>query len=135
MRYLAVDLGDKRTGIAAGDDDTGLVDPVTVLVIPRGEALGTAILKQAQLYDADALVIGLPLNMDDTEGPQAKLVRAFGDDLAAKFDGPLYYQDERLTSYAANQQMARSGRTRGQKKKLRDALAAAEILRDFLAVK
>ena len=70
--------------------------------------------------------------MDGSEGPQARRVRAFGQRLAQRTDRPIHYQDERLTSHAAEAQLAGSGRTHREKKHLRDALAAAEILRDFL---
>jgi putative Holliday junction resolvase len=70
--------------------------------------------------------------MDGTEGPRATLVRAFGDALAASAGVPVHYQDERLTSFAAEEKLARSGRTHAGKKRTRDAFAAAEILRDFL---
>ena len=132
MRYLAIDLGDKRTGLAAGDDVTGLVSPVAVIEIRRGDALIDALLKEIDAQGSDAIVIGLPLNMDGTEGEAAKAARQFGEALEARSGKPVHYQDERLTSYAADQQMAQSGRTHKQKKELRDALAAAEILRDFL---
>ncbi|UCD73804.1 MAG: Holliday junction resolvase RuvX [Phycisphaerales bacterium] len=132
MRYLAIDLGEKRTGLASGDDATGVVGPLCVIAMPRGEVLMNTVLKEIEAYSPDAIVIGLPLNMDGTEGEAAKEVRRFGDALKSRSGKPVHYQDERLTSYAADQQMAQSGRTHRQKKELRDALAAAEILRDFL---
>lgn len=132
MRYLCLDLGDKRTGVAAGDDESGLVSPVEVIAQPRGEGLFKAVLKSIQEHAPAAIVIGLPLNMDGTEGPAAKGVREFADELKRRMSLPIHFQDERLTSYAADQRMAQSGRTHKQKKQLRDALAAAEILRDFL---
>ena len=132
VRLLAIDLGQKRTGLAAGDDVTSLVSPVEVIDIPLGDALRNALVKAIDRYAPDAIVIGLPLNMDGTEGPQAKAIRTFGDTLQARIEQPVHYQDERLTSYAAEQHLNQSGRTHGQKKKLRDALAAAEILRDYL---
>lgn len=78
------------------------------------------------------LVMGLPLNMDGTEGKRAKIVRSFGDRLALRTGRTVHMQDERLTSAEANWQMAGSGMTHKQKKEKRDALAAAAILRDFL---
>jgi len=131
MRYLAIDLGDKRTGLAAGDDQTGLVSPVAAIEIRRGHALIDAVLKQIHEQEPDAIVIGLPLNMDGTEGDRARIARAFGETLAQRCPLPIHYQDERLTSFAADERMAGTGRTHQQKKELRDALAAAEILRDF----
>ncbi len=132
MRYLAVDLGDKRTGLAIGDDETRLASPLTVIEVARGEALIDAIADSIKEQAPDAIVLGLPLNMDGTEGPQAKLAREFGEQLHERCGLEVHYHDERLTSFAADQQMAGSGRTHKQKKRLRDALAAAEILRDFL---
>lgn len=77
------------------------------------------------------LVIGLPLNMDGSEGPQAKKCRGFGELLAQQTGRTVVYHDERLTSVEADWSMSRSGMTRGQKKQKRDALAAAAILRDY----
>lgn len=132
MRYLAIDLGDQRTGLALGDDETGLISPLDVIAVPRGEALLTALIKAIDQQRPGALIMGLPINMDGTEGPAAKASREFGALLHQRSGLSVIYQDERLTSYAADQQMAQTGRTHRQKKKLRDALAAAEILRDFL---
>ena len=132
MRYLAIDLGDRRTGLAVGDDSTGLVSPVAVIEIRRGDALIDAVLAQIHEHEPDAIVIGLPLNMDGTEGDRAQIARAFGEAMGQRCTQPVHYQDERLTSFAADERMARTGRTHRQKKELRDALAAAEILRDFL---
>ncbi|XVJ60932.1 MAG: Holliday junction resolvase RuvX [Tepidisphaera sp.] len=141
MRYIAVDLGDARTGLAVGDDVTRIVSPLEVVECPTGLCGGEALLDLLQAaIDRVAsprspceLVIGLPLNMDDTEGPRAKIVRTFAQRLAARTGRPVHFQDERLTSSEADWSMARSGMTRKQKKERRDALAAAAILRDFLA--
>ena len=135
MRYLCIDLGEKRTGLALGDDETRLVSPLDVIVAPRSNAtFMAALLTVIEQQKPDALVIGLPINMDGSEGPAAKSVRSFGDSLSEKSRLPIHFQDERLTSHAADQRMAQSGRTHKQKKELRDALAAAEILRDFLQI-
>jgi len=131
MRYLGIDLGDKRTGLALGDDETGLIAPLDVIAARRGESLLAALLEAIDQQRPAAIVIGLPINMDGTEGPAAKTSREFGELLHHRSGLPVIYQDERLTSYAADQHMAQTGRTHKQKKQLRDALAAAEILRDF----
>ncbi|MBX3356544.1 MAG: Holliday junction resolvase RuvX [Phycisphaeraceae bacterium] len=132
MRYLALDIGAKRTGVAAGDDVVRLVQPLTVLQAPIGPPLLHALATLLCEHAPDALVVGLPLNMDGSEGPAAKSIQELARDLAAKFSLPVHLQDERLTSSEADARMARSGRTHGQKKALRDALAAAAILEDFL---
>ncbi len=132
MRYLSVDLGDKRTGLAVGDDDPAMIHPLRVLDIPRGDALVAAVVAAAREHDADVIVVGLPLNMDGSEGPRAVLTRSFGDGLAAACDCQLDYQDERLTSAAAEELLSGSGMTHGEKRRRRDAIAAAEILGDYL---
>lgn len=144
VRYLCIDLGDKRTGLAAGDAQTGVVAPVGVIETPANVQGGEALLRDVEravrehLGDDPArspgvLVVGLPLNMDGTEGPRSKVVRAFATRLAERTGREVRLHDERLSTAEADWSMARSGLTRGQKKARRDALAAAAILRDFLA--
>ncbi|MGA0172320.1 MAG: Holliday junction resolvase RuvX, partial [Phycisphaerales bacterium] len=105
-RYLAVDLGGKRTGLAVGDDLTRIASPVDVLEIPPGPRLVEAILGAIREHGPDAIVVGLPLNMDGTEGDAAKQVRAFGDLLVSATSLPVEYHDERLTSRAAELDLA-----------------------------
>ena len=135
MRYLAIDLGDKRTGIAVGDDFTNIVTPHEVLSVPikpEHDRLLDAITKCIDEFGPDELVLGMPFNMDGSEGERAKIVRVFGEALSAHTGLAIHYQDERLTSADAEWLLDGSGKTHGQKKALRDALAAAAILRDFL---
>ena len=144
MRYLAVDVGNKRTGLAMGDSETGIVSPTGLIEAPMAnregvlliEAIGRASDEHLGIdprREPGELVLGLPLNMDGTEGHQAKLVRALGARVAARTRRVVHYQDERLTSVEADWSMAQSGMNHGQKKQRRDSLAAAAILRDFLA--
>jgi len=138
VRSLSIDLGDKRTGLALGDSITGIASPAGVLEIPIDRAAGRELLDALaakagdELGPADRLVLGLPLNMDGSEGPRAKLVRGFAAKLAARTGRAVVLVDERKTSQAADERMARSGLTHGQKKARRDAIAAAEILRALL---
>lgn len=143
MRFLAIDLGDKRTGLALGDGVTGVVSPVGVIETAVNERAGEALLdalaaaidEQIGEGSAGELVVGLPLNMDGTEGGRAKIVREFARRVGERTERVVHFQDERLTSSEADWSMARTGMTRGQKKERRDALAAAAILRDFLAAR
>ena len=136
MRYLAIDLGDKRTGFAAGDDVVGLVQPLAVVEAPSRTAQLQASLKAIDEYGPNAVVIGLPFNMDGTEGPRARLVREFAAELAAQLPRfprvAIEFHDERLSSFAAEERLKRTGRTHGEKKALRDALAACAILEAWL---
>ena len=132
MRYLAVDLGDKRTGLAVGDDELRMAQPVCVLEVPIGDLLITALTKAIEEQCVDALVLGLPLNMDGTPGQRVAITKAFAIKLQSATTLGIHFQDERLTSSAAEEKLSGSGKTHKQKKKMRDALAAAEILNDFL---
>ena len=135
MRFLAVDLGDKRTGLAIADEDPKMVHPLSVLEVPIGPLLVDAIEQAIGKHDAQALVFGLPLDMDGTIGPRAKLTQEFGKKIALRTSIEVFYQDERLTSVAAEEHLSQSGKTHKQKMRVRDALAAAEILNDFLATR
>jgi len=139
MRYLGIDLGDRRTGLALGDSITRTALPAGVIEVPierrDGEALLEAIIEsiRSHLGSTGELVVGLPLNMDGTQGPRAASARAFGQKIGERAMMRVHFQDERLSTASADWSMARSGLTRGQKKARRDAIAAAEILREFLA--
>ena len=132
MRYLAIDLGDKRTGLAVGDDDSGIVSPLDVIVTTSADERLRRLGVFIEEHEPDALVLGVPFNMDGSAGPAALKARKLGQVLTERFGRPVHEMDERLTSAAADEQMARTGLTHGQKKARRDALAAAAILRDFL---
>lgn len=139
MRIFAVDLGDKRTGLALADRITGIASPAGLLEVPiaheGGRVLLDAIVEQLRQQAPGAqteVVIGLPLNMDSSEGPRAKLVRAFAERLAAQIGREVVLVDERKTSLLADARMAQSGLTHKQKKQRRDAIAAAAIAQLFL---
>ncbi len=132
MNYLAVDLGDKRTGLAVGDDVIQIVQPIVVLEVPIGKQLIEELQSIIAEHGIDCIVMGLPLNMDGSESNRSKLTQSFADELQRATNIPIKFQDERLTSAAAEEHLKQSGKTHKQKKKMRDALAAAEILKDFL---
>lgn len=133
MRYLAIDPGGKRTGLAVGDDLTGQAGPVGMIETSDPATLLREIRKAIDEHAPDALVIGVPLNMDDTVGPAAKKAQALAMLLEQNTGLKVHCVDERLTSFEADELMKQSGLTHKQKKARRDALAAAAILRDFLA--
>jgi putative Holliday junction resolvase len=133
VRYLAIDIGAKRSGLAVGDSHSGIVTPVGVFEAEGVDAILAGARRAVTQHEPDEIVLGLPLNMDGSEGPAATAMRRIASALERETGLRVHLQDERLTTFAADQAMARSGRTHGQKKKARDALAAAEILREFLA--
>jgi len=130
MRYLAIDYGMKRTGLAVCDAGERIVSPLGVLAGSKG--LLDRILQIIATERIEAVVVGLPLNMDGSEGLQAKRVRAFAGQLRGRVEIRLYFQDERLSSFAAEQKLQETGLSRGKRRERVDALAAAEILEAFL---
>ncbi len=133
MRYLAIDYGTKHTGLAICDPAETIVSPLAVV-----EGLKELLKKIAEVVETEnveAIVLGLPLNMDDSTGPQAKLVFQFAEQLEKHLDIPIHFQDERLSSFSAAEKLAAAEFTRREKKKRLDAIAAAEILEAFLESK
>ena len=130
---LGIDLGGKRTGLAFAETLSGLVMPIEVLHASEGPTLDSALDDAIREHGPDRLVIGLPLNMDGTEGPAAQKSRSMGKALHERHGVPVEYQDERLTSFAAEADLADRKLNRRAKKNVADAHAAAEILRDWLA--
>ncbi len=134
MRYLAIDYGTKHTGLAICDLTETIVSPLTV--IQGQKELQKNIANIVKKENVEAIVLGLPLNMDGSEGAQAKLVLKFAEQLKEHLDIPIHYQDERLSSFGAEDKLAYAEFSRGKKRKKRiDAVAAAEILENFLEQK
>lgn len=130
MRYLAIDYGDKRTGLAVCDAHETLCSPLDVLA--TSGRLADQIAEIARDQNIGEIVVGLPLNMDGSEGPRVKIVKAFVNELQAVYPRPIHLFDERLSSFEAEQKFAGMGMTRKKKKKRLDAVAAAAILQAFL---
>lgn len=132
MRYLAIDHGDKRTGLAICDASETLVSPHSVIETGNERQLLTRVLAVIQQERIEAVVIGLPFNMDGTEGPRAKKVRHFASLLNQAISCPILFHDERLSSFEAEHLSVDLELTRKKKKKRLDAIAAAAILNSFL---
>jgi 6-phosphogluconolactonase len=130
MRYLAIDHGQKRIGLAVSDAGESMAFPL--VVIDAGCEPLLKIARVIQEERIEAILVGLPLNMDGTEGRQAKAVRLFAQKLSAKVSMEIVFFDERLSSADADWKLAGLELTRGKKKKLQDAIAAASFLQIFL---
>jgi len=130
VKYLAVDYGNKRTGLAVCDRNETMASPFSVIHEPsRVIQVISEVVEEERI---EGIVIGLPLNMDDSEGFQAKRVREFGKTLSGKVEVPILFHDERLSSFSASEKLATMALTRSRRKKRLDAVAAAEILEGFL---
>jgi len=132
VRTLGLDIGDRRVGIAVSDA-TGTVAGPHGVYVRRSPAADVAHLAElARDVGAAAIVAGLPLNMDGTEGEQARKVRELAEAVAAAAGLPLHYVDERLTSAEAERAMVEGGLSRRRRKGQADALAAVLILQAWL---
>lgn len=140
VRYLGVDLGSKRVGLAISDPDSGVVSPLRVVDASANlDATARLILDAAEEYDAGGIVIGLPLNMDGSEGPQARLSKQLAEAVrkSARARGiapvpEVHLHDERLTSHAADRRLLERQLTRKKKKARQDAVAAQILLESFI---
>ena len=133
MRFLCIDLGDKRTGLAVCDGDETIASPVGV--IEGGGNLYNKIIETVGQYQAQALVFGLPLNMDGSENERTVQTKRFAEEIKDKINLPVFFQDERLSSYSAQNRLSQTGLTHKKKKNRIDAIAAAEILKEFIAAR
>jgi len=131
MRFLGIDYGTKRIGLAGGDE-LAIATPLPAVLNEDPEAQEAAIGEVIRARKIDEIVIGLPLNMDGSHGPAADAVEAFGARLATKFGLPVVYVDERLTSSVAEQGMTAKDRRAIRHSGLIDSRAAALILQDYL---
>ncbi len=137
MRTLAIDLGSRRVGLAMSDEGARFATPYEVLQVTSVEAAIEPVVKIVRDEGVARVVVGLPLNMDDSVGPQAKAAVVWGTKLSQVANVSVVYVDERLSSFAAEQSLndrKRGGEkmTRGQKKQQLDAIAAADFLQAFL---
>ena len=132
MRYLAIDAGGKRTGLAMGDDLMRIASPVDVIEASEEGHRFRLLLEAVAEHEPDALVLGLPLNMDGSEGPASAAMRRLAQQLGQATGLVVHLVDERLSSHAAEQGLRDRGLSHRDKRRRRDALAAAVILKDFL---
>ena len=130
MKWLCVDMGSVRIGLAAGDCRAGIASPLEVIPAADWPAAMETIARAADTEGAGGIVVGWPLNMDDSEGPQGELCRRRAAQLARRTGLDVRLWDERLSSFAADNALA-GKLTRKKKKQWQDALAAATILQDF----
>jgi len=131
MRCLGLDFGSRRIGLAYGDD-IGVATPLVALTAedPAKQWAGlAAVVRERRVTD---VVLGHPLNMDGSAGPQAAVVEAFAARIRSEFGLAVHLVDERLTSYEAESTIPPSKRRAVRKSGLIDSRAATLILQDYL---
>ncbi|MBR2334253.1 MAG: Holliday junction resolvase RuvX [Clostridia bacterium] len=133
-RKVALDVGDVRIGVAVSDI-LGITANPRETYVRKGKTFEDDInyfVKYAKEEDADAFVIGLPMNMDGTEGPRAEVTREFGEALKEASGLQVIYVDERLTTVSAERMLIGADVRREKRKQVIDKVAATIILQSYL---
>lgn len=133
-RKIGLDVGDVRIGVAVSDLMGICANPRETYVRKKDDSAADAayFAEYAKREDADAFVLGLPKNMDGTEGPRAEITRQFGDLLKETSGLEVVYVDERLTTVSAERMLIGADVRRDKRKKVIDKVAATIILQSYL---
>ena len=135
MRTMAIDFGDQRIGLAVSDLLGMLAGEAWTMEEWNMERAAKRIAEAAKQRDVGTLVLGLPKNMDGTEGPRAEKSRQFREMLIAETGLPVILWDERRTTVDAHRILFESGKNAKKRKKTVDAVAASLILEGYLDFK
>ncbi len=133
MKIMAVDYGDARTGLAVCDRTETLASPVGILEEKSMAKVAEKIIYATREFEVGMVVLGLPVNMDGTEGPRAKKSRRLGGILQPLLEIPVEYWDERSTTKSAEAILSETGTYGKKRKQVLDAVAATVILESYLA--
>ena len=132
-RIMGIDYGDARTGVAISDPSGFLTGFTTVVPSRKPEKALEDLVRLAKEHCVEQLVIGLPRNMDGSEGPRAELCRAFASELGNATGLPITLWDERRTTVEAHAILHTGGKRMKDHKKNVDAVAASLILEGYLS--
>jgi len=132
VRFLALDIGEKRIGVAVSDPAGVVATPVTVLDAAEVERDPSALRELAEERDVQAVVIGLPVTLAGEEGPQAARVRTVAERIGAALALPIEWWDERLSTATARRALTEAGVSARKSRGDVDRLAAAVFLQAFL---
>lgn len=130
--YLGFDFGFKRIGVAAGQKITCSARPVTTLSAHDGVPDWKQVAKLIREWSPEALIVGIPVQLDGTEQYTAPAARQFSQQLATRFYLPVHWVDERLTTVEARAELFAQGGYRNIKKTQVDSIAACIILEQWL---
>jgi putative Holliday junction resolvase len=131
-RLIGLDLGTKTIGVAVSDLERGIATPLETIRREKFTLDVAQLLKILAHQQAAAMVIGLPLNMDGSEGPRVQSTRAFVRNCAALTDIPFVYWDERLSTAAVTRSLIEQDASRAKRAEVVDRMAAAYILQGAL---
>ena len=131
-RLLGLDVGDKRIGLAISDQGLKFANPFSILKRNKFKFVVDNLITIIKKEEIGGFIIGWPLNMDGTEGPRCDSTRDFAHAFLRRFEIPICFQDERLSSIAVEKIMIKADMTRKKRESRQDALAASWILQSIL---
>ncbi len=131
-RLFGLDLGTKTIGIAVSDAGLRIASPLTTIVRKKFTPDAEALIALAARQNAGGLVVGLPINMDGSEGPRAQSTRAFVRNLRPLTPLPVIFWDERLSTAAVTRTLLEADASRRRRDEVVDKMAASFILQGFL---
>lgn len=129
---IGLDLGTKTIGLAVSDLGRRIASPLAVIARKKFSVDVEMLLKHMAAHRPVALVLGLPINMDGSEGPRAQATRAFARNLAERIDIPIVLWDERLSTAAVTRTLIEADASRKRRGEVVDKMAAAYILQGTL---
>lgn len=132
MRFMGLDVGDRRIGIALSDRDEVIASPREVLERKSNRHDIARLLEIAEREEVEGIVIGMPYSLDGTVGPQAEKIERFVGAVRAETSLPVSTWDERYSTVGAETILRETKTSRGRRKKTVDRIAAALILQDYL---
>ncbi|QXX73570.1 Holliday junction resolvase RuvX [Methylovirgula sp. HY1] len=132
QRLMGVDLGTKTIGLALSDVERRLATPLETLKRTKFSADAAQLLARAEKFDVAGFIIGLPLNMDGSEGPRVQSTRAFVRNLKPLSSLPFFFWDERLSTAAVTRALIEQDVSRAKRAAVVDKMAAAYILQGAL---
>jgi putative Holliday junction resolvase len=132
QRLMGIDLGTKTIGLALSDVERRLASPLETLKRGKFSVDADILLARAQKFDVAGFVIGLPLNMDGSEGPRVQATRAFVRNLGRLTQAPFVFWDERLSTAAVTRALIEQDASRAKRAEVVDRMAAAYILQGAL---
>lgn len=132
MRILGIDYGDARIGLALSDESETLAGPIGTYKSQSMRKDIDYIAALAKEKQAGLIVLGLPINMDGSEGERANKTKSFGNVLSKVSGLPVVYRDERLTTVSAERTLIECNMRRDKRKQVIDTLSAQIILQSYL---
>ena len=132
MRILAIDYGERRTGLAITDELGITAQGLDTIIVSNEEEIVSRVAAVAREKGAERIVVGLPLNMNGAESEKSGKVRAFGEALSRETSLPVIFWDERMTSMQAHRVMREMEKKASRNKHMVDRISATLILQEYM---